>query len=265
MAVIIYNALDGSQGFAGFNTVEAIGVANYGSIAAPPAAIPDRVDFGRAPDGAMSYHAQCYQTDPFNVGAARAEITLADHETLGAGLFNAPFWYYWEMYVPSSWPQTGNPYTVMQIHDWPDDGDPPVWPNFELVIRDGTLFAIIPKDYANKSDTGVQYMMPAPAVFDRWVSCALSARWDKASNAGYVEFYYDNRKIDGRYNIRSNRDTAKGPYLRLGVYDVLHHEDFGKLEAWYRNVKWATGGEGYAALAGVSPKSDARFALADKT
>lgn len=255
MAILLSNPLDGSVGFAGFNTVEAIGIANYGSIAVPPAAIPGRVDFNNAPDGSIAYHARCYQTDPLTVGAARAEITLADTELLGAGLFNTPFWYYWEMYIPATWPQTGKPYTVMQMHDWPDNGDPVVWPNFELMIANDKIFAKVPKDFSNKSDGDVLDYMSAPVQFGKWVRCALSARWDKTSNGGWMEFYYDDVKVDGQWFMRSNRSTVKGPYFRLGVYDCFHWENFGYMEAWYRNMKWSDGADGYVALSGRATKS----------
>lgn len=261
MAILLSNQLDGSQGFYGFNTIEAIGIANYGSIAAPPQGIPGRVDFGQAPDGTMAYHSQAYLGDPLNVGGTRAEITLADDELIGAGLFNAPFWYYWEMYIPSSWPKTGNPYTVMQIHDAPDTGDPAVWPNFELMIRNDQIYAMTPLDFASKTDAGVTRYISATVQFDRWVRCALSAKWDKSGSTGWMEFYYDDVKVDGKWHFRSNRNTVKGPYWRLGVYDCLHYLDFGKLEAWYRNAKWADGVDGYTALSGVSPKSPSRRAF----
>lgn len=261
MAILLANPLDGSLGFYGFNTIEALGLANYGSIGSPPTAIPGRVDFGPAPDGSISYHSQCAVGDPLNVGGSRAEITLADTELLGAGLFNAPFWYYWEMYIPASWPQTGNPYTVMQVHDWPDDGDATVWPNFELMIRNDRIFAKVPRDFSSKTDGTVLDYMSAHVAFNRWVRCALYAKWDKSGNTGWMEFFYDDIKLDGQWFIRSNRSTTNGPFFRLGVYDCLHYLDFGRLDAWYRNVKWADGADGYTSLSGVSPRSPIHRAL----
>lgn len=261
MTIMLSNTLDGSTGVLGFVTAEAIGVQNFGSLAVPPELIPGRLDFSSPPGGGIGLHSQCYVGDPLNVGGTRAEITLGEDALLGSGVFNTPFWYCWEMYIPSSWPQTGNPYTVMQIHDWPDNGDPAAWPNFELMIKNDSLIAKTAADLTQKSESGTIDFLPARVQFDKWVPCALFAKWDKTGNTGWMELYYNDVKVDGRWFIRSNRATTKGPYCRLGVYDCNHYLDFGKLEAWYRKVVWRDGADGYVSTFGRSQKSRSDSAL----
>lgn len=259
---LLENTLSGATGFAGFNTVEANGLANYGTLVAPPNGIPGRLWFDNAPDGSPALYSRCVQGDALNVGGTRAEITLADTELLGAGLFDTAFLYSWEIYVPSSWPQTGTPYTIMQMHDWPDDGESPSWPNFELMIQNKRVIPKISADYYNIGPNSID-MLSVPAVFDRWVRCCLFARWDKAGTNGFMEFIYDGKIVDRRANIRSNRPDAKGPYFRLGVYDCLHGLDFGMLEAWYRNAKWSYGTDGYVSALGKAPEQINCAALTD--
>lgn len=262
MAALIANTLSGASGLSGFVTCEAIGLQQFGTLAAPPEIIDGRVWFDPAPDGAAALHSRCVQGDELNVGGTRAEITLGDTELLGAGLFNAPFFYTWDMFIPSSWPQTGNPYTVMQIHDWPDDGENPSWPNFELMIQNREIVAKVSADFYAIGLSAFD-LLRAPAVFDRWVKCCLFARWDKSGTTGFIELIYDGKTVDKRWNIRSSRDDVKGPYFRLGVYDCLHKLDFGQLDAWYRNVEWRNGADGYVAAMGDTPKSSCSFALSD--
>lgn len=262
MSVLISNTLSGTSGFSGLVACESNGTANYGTLAVPPVGIDGRVWFDPAPDGSPALHCRTYQTDAIWAGGRRAEVVLGEDQLLGAGVFNAPFFYAWEMYIPSSWPKTGNAYACMQLHDWPDNGEAASWPNLELMIQGSELVAKVSSNFFAISSEAYDWAR-VPAVFDRWVKCAVFAKWDKTATTGFMELIYDGKQVDKRWNVRSSRDDAKGPFMKLGVYDCLSNNDFGILEAWYRNLKFMDGADGYVAAIGSSPKASGHLALSD--
>ena len=233
----------------GFIASEAIGAPSFTT---PPAQVPGRVEIGTAPDGAACLHTRCYPSDVPIFGGVRSEISMT------ADSFSTPLWYAWDMWIPSSWPRTGHPYTVMQIHDSPDNGDPVVWPNVEMMVRDTQLLVKVPNDASNKTVAASQDFLTTQVKFDRWVRCAVFADWHKADAGGYVEVYYDGQLVDRRYGIQSAYNHIVGPFLKLGVYDVLHYEDFGMLEAYYRNCVVRDGADGAIAALGATPKAAGR-------
>ena len=233
----------------GFGTSEANGVQVSGS---PPPPVAGRVEIGMAPDGAPCLHARCYQGDTLTVGGLRSEIAMV------ADAFNAPIWYVWEMWIPSSWPRTGHPYTVMQIHDTPDAGNSVVvWPNIEMMVQDSSLLIKVPNDASNKGVSASRDLLTVPVKFNQWIKCAVLAHWRKDAT-GYFEIYYDNQLVDRRYGIQSAYSDTVGPYLKLGVYDCLHYDDFGILEAYYKNCVVRDGADGAIAAIGTTPKSAQR-------
>ncbi len=243
-----------SADLTGFAVSEGSGNQYAGS---PPQQIPGRVWIDSSPDGSMAMHAKVLQADPLTAGGQRAEVAMA------AESFATPVWYVWEMYVPSSWPRTGHPYTVMQIHDTPDAGDSViVWPNVEMMIKDDTLLVKIGNDFTNKGVSASKDLLTVPMLFDRWVQCAVFADWRKADSAGFLEIYFNRQLVDRRYGIQSSYNDLVGPYMKLGVYDCLHYGDFGTLEAFYRNVVVRDGTDGAIAAMGSTPiAANRRFAV----
>lgn len=229
----------------GFAVSEASGNQYSGS---PPPQIPGRVWIDKSPDGSTAMHAKVIQSDQLTAGGQRSEVSML------TDAFNTPVWYTWEMYVPSSWPMTGKPYTVMQIHDTPDYGDSVVvWPNLEMMVSDTNLLVKVSNDFSNKGVSVSKSLLTVPMHFDKWVQCAVFADWRKADSAGIIEIYFNRQLVDRRYGIQSAYNDVVGPYLKLGVYDCMHYGDFNTLEAYYRNVVVRDGSDGAIAAMGGTP------------
>jgi hypothetical protein len=227
----------------------------------PPQQIPNSVWIDKAPDGSTAMHAKVLQSDPLTAGGQRAEVSMV------ADAFNTPLWYAWEMYVPSSWPKTGKPYTVMQIHDTPDASDSViVWPNIEMMIKDSSLLVKVANDFTNKGVSASRDLLAVPMQFDEWVQCAVFADWRKADSAGFLEIYFNRQLVDRRYGIQSSYSDVVGSYMKLGVYDCMHYGDFGTLDAYYRNVVVRDGSDGaIAAMGGTPIAANRRFAVLPQT
>lgn len=264
MAIIMSNPLDGSQGMKDFVSVECLGSGRFGVWPGYPDPVPGSVYFSAAPDGTMALHCRVSKDDPLTYNGQRAEVAGDEFNVLGQTEWNKPLLYSWEMYIPSSWPRNGKPYTCMQIHDNPDAGSGG-WPNVELMIMDGVIRAKIPANfYAFATGTGAAYdWLGAPVKFDRWVKCTLACKWDKTGDTGYMEITYDGKIIDGRYNTRTARADLKPPYSKFGVYDCLQQHDFDVLEAWYKNFQLRDGADGYVSVLGAQPAAINTFALSD--
>lgn len=258
MPVILQNNL--ASNIVGFDAAEANGIANFGTPDTPPSLVANRHVFTTAPDGSPCLRMSCSVGDGFVFGGNRTEIARS-HQSNGTtgDSFNAPIWYVWDMYIPSSWPQTGNPYTCMQIHDTPDAGEVVVgWPCFELVITNGTMSALTSADFVNELSAASTNGRPLggmswPVLFDRWVTCALHANWVKTGPSGYMEFVYNGRVVAQEHNLQTDYSDVAGPYLKLGVYDVLHFFDFGTLTAYYKNLVIRDGADGPITALGSIP------------
>lgn len=235
-----------SEGFGPFTVSTGNGAQHYNANGAPE--IPGRVEILPGPGGSLVYSATCYDTDPeYQATGVRAEVSMAPDD------FNTPYWYVWEMYIPSGGiPEDGQDYCLGQIHDSPDEGDPEIYyPILGIHIRDGHFEVHRADDFVTPN-TKAKIFAAFKVRHDTWLKCGIFASWRKDSQ-GFIEVYLDGQPA---YKMRgiSAYDDVVAPYLKLGVYDIHHYLNFGVMRAFYRNCKVTDGVDGPLSALGEIPR-----------
>ena len=225
--------------FAGVTSLQAAGVSGTGN--ALPNGIADSLYIA---NGWMVSHLRDTDTQ---VGLGqRCEITGPDD------FVGDERWYAWDMMIPSGWPANGRQFSVMQIHDSPDNGDPARAPNFNVLYDGRSILGVVPAIQPPTQDIRQRAIGGAYISRDTPHRCALHVNWSK-TGTGILDFYIDQQPIARKIDIGTAYDDVGGQYFKLGIYDYSHAGSFGERTAYFRNVKIWSGNPGHVQVLGGSP------------
>lgn len=236
MKIVDYS-LNGS--FSGVYQLQANGVNTSGNDS--PAGIPGRLDIV---DGVM--RATVLSTDAQTSLGHRSEIR-AESNPVGE------YWYTWEMLIPDTW-ASDIAMSVMQIHDTPDGGDNPRFPNFLLTVDGDSFVALVPSATLPTEGVNGTRVAVNKLVKGRWYALCLHVSW-QTTTGGFIELLIDREPLYKRFSTPTHYADASGPYLKLGVYDYYHIGSFAEKTAYFRNVSIWSGNDGYQQVLGGLPRS----------
>lgn len=159
-------------------------------------------------------------------------------------------WYSWE-WLASGW-ATGRDFSIMQIHDTPDNGDNPRSPNFLMLYDGANLKAHTPQAALPLESINYNMIGAMPMAQDVWHSACLHIKFDNAG-VGFLDVVMDGYMVARRINIGTAYTDVVGPYFKLGVYDYSHNGGFGERTGFFRNVKIWSGQEKWTNVIGSAP------------
>ncbi len=228
-----------SESFSGVNQLQANGTVVSGNSS--PSGVVGRLEII---NGVMC--ATVNSGDMQTSLGHRSEIR-AQNDVIGE------FWYTWDMLIPTSW-ESDIAMSVMQIHDSPDGGDNPRFPNFLLTVEDDSLVVLVPS--ATLPTEGVNGTRVAVESLQKgqWLNFCLHVSW-QTSTTGFRELFINKTPVYKQFGIATHYTDINGPYLKLGVYDYYHVGSFLEKTAYFRNVRVWTGNDGYQQVMGGVPES----------
>ena len=236
MKIVDYS-LNGS--FSGVFQLQANGLNTSGNDS--PDGIPGRLDIV---DGVM--RATVLSTDAQTSLGHRSEIRAETHHV-------GEYWYTWEMLIPDTWASDIAMY-VMQLHDTPDGGDNPRFPNFLLTVEGDSFVALVPSATLPTEGVNGTRVAVNKLVKGRWYALCLHVSW-QTTTSGFIELLIDREPLYKRFSTPTHYADASGPYLKLGVYDYYHIGSFAEKTAYFRNVSIWSGNDGYQQVLGGLPRS----------
>lgn len=226
------------ENFLGVRTIQTPDGTLVGPVSGP-VVVAGKMEITDEPDTGKSMKVMLRDTDTPYGGGIRGELTL-DYEP-----FEVERWYTFEVFIPENF-QEGSIFSLMQMHDEPDNGDSARSPNF-LFSTDGRyIFAEtgedIPNQIAQRRKLGT-----ASLVKGRWVQCCLHVWWSKSTTnkRGFMEFSYDGKMVGKDYLRPTAYDDVLGAYVKFGLYDIAHNPTFGNRSAYFRNLKRYDGDESW--------------------
>lgn len=136
-------------------------------------------------------------------------------------------------------------FSIQQIHDSPDPGDPLRWPI--MIIMAGAeefqvkLPLVNPPDEHQMHRTAGVYRLTMNKWYDISVHIRLSVE-----NDGWVQVFIDDNMIVDEKGHATQYDDVEGPHFRLGMYNIWKHKtDFnpktGKIARAYFSNCWHYG------------------------
>ena len=191
-------------------------------------------------------------TDPETASGIRAEIQAPPEA-------NAERWYYWEMMVPTSF-DDAQEFTLMQIHDTPDGGDPNRAPNFVLTVQLGQLRVVLPSAVLPAENNTGKTIYGVDLIKGKWYKCCLHVDW-QPNATGFRELFIDGVPVIRQMNTPTHYVDVVGPYFKLGVYNHRHVASFGVRTAYYKNVVIRSGNDGYNIAMGQLPTQPKTFVM----
>lgn len=218
--------------FAGIPSLMANGSSGLTGDASP-SGVAGRLEIVADPIGQRGnvMMSRLFETDAPVSAGQRSEI--AD---VASGL--SEYWYSWKMMLGDDWGSFSEPFSLMQLHDTPDGGDPANAPNFLLAILSGHLRGIIP-DQTLPADGSTLRRVGSTAVEAlRWYDCCVHVNWKQSGVAGFREFFIDGVPIWRQFNVVTEYVNVVGPFLKLGVYDGLAATDgWVQRTAYYSDIR----------------------------
>lgn len=229
----------------GFDMAQANGISTPCDGLSSP--IPGWLDIAIAPDGLPALRARVNPSDPVTYFGIRAEIDWVPEQP-------AERWYVLDVYMSAGF-SGAEQMTFFQIHDSPDEGESPTkYPNFEMMTLAGKVFCTVPRDCPSELTSAGR--IPAGQSVDlvtgRVVKVALHTNW-MPDKTGYLEAFYDGHLIAREYYRASGYADEVGPYMKIGLYDIMHGGVTSTYEAWYRNVKVYSSGHTAKEVLGFEP------------
>jgi hypothetical protein len=124
--------------FAGVPSLQANGSSGLTGDASP-SGVAGRLEIVPDPTGVRGnvMMSRLFETDAITASYLRSEIANDSSEF-------SEYWYSWKMMLGDDWGNFSEPFSLMQMHDTPDDGDPVSAPTFILAILSGHIRGIIP-------------------------------------------------------------------------------------------------------------------------
>lgn len=224
-----------TSSFAGVPSLQANGSSGLTGDASP-SGVSGRLEIVRDPTGVRGnvMMSRIFETDTVTASYIRSEIANEPSEF-------SEYWYSWKMMFGDDWGTFSEPFSIMQAHDTPDDGDPVNAPTFILAILSGHIRGIIP-GHTLPSDGSTLARVGSTAVqAGVWYDCCVHANWKKSGVAGFREFFIDGVPIWRQHNVVTEYDNVEGPFLKLGVYDGLSASaGWAQRTAYYSDIRvWA--------------------------
>lgn len=227
-----------SSTFAGITQLQCIGETVTGD--SHPNGYPGRLEII---DGVMK--STIVDTDAATQTGIRSEV-IAPIST------RAEYWYLVDFMVPGTWDISVNTMSLIKIHDSPDGGDNPRWPNFRVEIRSGKLTTSVPNTTLPAEVASGRQMSVMDLEFNRWYRACLHVNW-QINTTGFREFFIDGVPQFREFGVPTHYDDVVGPYLKVGTYDGTHNGGFGTLTSYYRNIKVYSGSASYPEMLGSVP------------
>jgi hypothetical protein len=232
---------DFANGFAAVRQLQAAGQTPSGSAA--PKGISDRIAVEKAPDGRSSFVARISSSDSETALGIRSELAF-DLEPLSER------WYVWGTYLPKTWPT--NLFSIFQIHDTPDGGDNPRYPNFIVLTEKNWLRIEVPKrilptETIDNIIVGT-YRLPV----GRWFDQCLHVKW-ATDGTGFLEYMVDGFVLYREWLTANQYVDVVGPYAKIGVYDAFHSGAFPDATAYFDRLRVYDSGESYVSVLGGPP------------
>lgn len=235
-----------SAGFSAVRQLQAAGVTPAGSAA--PNGISDRIAVGYAPDMRQCCVARIAATDAETAVGIRSEMAF-DLEPM------AERWYVWGTYLPTDFPK--DTFSIFQIHDTPDGGDNPRYPNFIVVTEGGWLRIEMPKRILPTETTENVVFGRIPLITGRWFTQCLHVKWAQDST-GFLEYIVDGIVLYRECLTANQYVDVFGPYAKIGLYDAFHAGTFSPAVAYFDRMKVFDSGESYVSVLGLPPKPKPR-------
>lgn len=223
-----------TSSFAGVPSLQANGSAGLSGDASP-AGVSGRLDIVPDPTGVRGnvMRSRLYENDAKSGNGHRSEIA-----NTASGF--SEYWYSWKMMLGDDWTDLNEPFSLMQLHDTPDDGDAIKTPNLLVAVLSGHFRAIVPDPlptenqiFNRKGSLGIQTL--------RWYDCCVHVNWKTSGVAGFREVLFDRVPIYREHNVVTSYDDVEGPFLKLGVYDGLNAAaGYAQRTAYYSDIRvWA--------------------------
>lgn len=229
-----------TSSFAGVPSLQANGSSGATGDAFPNG-IDGRLEIVRDPTGVRGnvMRSRLYETDAVVSSYQRSEIANTA-DTFGE------FWHSWKMMLGDDWTNLNEPFSLMQLHDTPDGGDPVKAPNFLLTLLTGHLRGIVPDQTLPTEGTVFRRVGSVGAQLLRWYDCCVHVNWTKSGTAGFREFFIDGVPVWREVNVVTSYDDVAAPFLKLGVYNGLSaNAGWTQRTAYYSDIRIWSGSATY--------------------
>ena len=209
-----------------------------------PSGIPTCIDVVADPLGQRGnvMRATTRDADAATSLGQRSEIR---YESQGLG----EYWFRWKFMLPESWADD-RLFSIMQIHDSPDGGDNPRFPNFLIMAGVSEIVVMVPNaTLPTESATG-KVVGSVALVRWKWYDCCLHVNWQTGAT-GFRVLFIDQVPVIRQFGIPTHYADVTGPYFKLGVYDYNHAPGWGERTAYFDDVEIWSGNDGYQAVMGL--------------
>lgn len=114
-------------------------------------------------------------------------------------------------------------FSIQQIHDHPDPGDPLRWPNMIIMAGAGEFQVKLPLvsppgEHQMHRTAGVY-----PLVRNKWHDIEVHIHLSVEST-GWVKVLIDKDLVVDERGHATQYDDVEGPHFRLGMYNIWHHK-----------------------------------------
>lgn len=236
-------------------------VGANGATVTPPygaSPIPGFLEIATAPDGTLCLQSTTHPSDTITNGGYRSEVGWNSE---GQGHER---WYSVDVFFAAGINTVDN-VNFMQLHDQYDDATDTLYGsghekfvNAAFQFQNHKVLVFLP-DYVratglpDDSKTVGRLVASVPMIFDRWAKLVVHANWQTTS-AGWIEAWYDGRKIMSEWTKPAAYVDPTGPLMRFGSYT---HQAPPTLQTriWYKNARIYDGaGETHLSMLGAAEK-----------
>lgn len=133
-------------------------------------------------------------------------------------------------------------FSIQQLHDAPDPGDAPRWPNMVLMAGAGEFQVMLPLVNPPTQDPRHRTAGVYPLIRNKWHDVRVHMNLS-VENDGWLKVYIDDNVVVQEKGHPTQYDDIEGPNFKLGVYNIYKHStDFnsrtGKIARAYYSTCW---------------------------
>ena len=208
--------------------------------------IPDVIDVVQGPmDRGPVMRSRAIGTHAETGGAIRSEMQGPPAAPAGE------YWYLVEFYIPTDFTADDRQWSLFQLHDQSDGGDPVKYVNGLCVLKGDSLIFTGSGAAPTENQTG-RYFCVIDAKRGEWQTWVIQAVWSQTAT-GLYRGWRDDELLFSVVGANAYPDAA-GPYIKAGVYDENHIGGTFDKTAYYAQIGVWSGANTYSSIAGRTEK-----------
>lgn len=137
---------------------------------------------------------------------------------------------------------TDHQFSIQQLHDAPDPGDAPRWPNMVLMTGAGEFTVMLPLIDPPIQNPGHRVAGVYPLIRNKWHDIRVHVRFSVESD-GWLQVYIDDNLVVDEKGHPTQYDDLEGPNFKLGAYNIFKYNTgvnskTGKMARVYFSTCW---------------------------